>query len=69
MKLVSTALVESLYSDMGLVVLELDDSTRWSMIDRPYHNVNGATVHVYLDGRKYYVRFNGDSEQFAVDEM
>lgn len=69
MKLVSKALVESLYSDMGLVVLELDDCTRWSMIDRPYHNINGAEVQVYSDGRKFYVCFNGGSERFAVDEM
>ncbi|MCD9472923.1 hypothetical protein [Photobacterium phosphoreum] len=69
MKLVSKAFVESLSNGMGLVVLELDDCTRWSMIDRPFHNVNGAPVHVYRDGRKFYVGFNGESERFAVDEM
>lgn len=69
MKLVAKAFVENLSSNMGLVVLELDDCTRWSMIDRPYHNVTGATAQVYLDGRKFYVGFNGESERFAVDEM
>ena len=69
MKLVSKALVENLFSDMGLVILELDDCTKWSMIDRPYHNVTGTTAQVYRDGRKFYVGFNGESERFAVDEM
>ncbi|EHH3742234.1 hypothetical protein J7075_004685 [Vibrio parahaemolyticus] len=69
MKLVSKALVESLVNELGLVVLELDDCTKWSMIDRPSHNVNGATAYVYRDGRKFYVGFNGGSDRFAVDEI
>lgn len=69
MNLISKALVKNLFNDAGVVVLELDNCTKWSMIDRPYNDINGATAQVYLDGRQFYVGFNGGFERFAVDEM
>ncbi len=69
MKLVSKALVSSLSKQMGMAVLELDDCTRWSMIDCPFQNVSGSSAHVYKDGRQFYVKFDNGSQKFAVDEM
>ncbi|KZN57461.1 hypothetical protein N474_25710 [Pseudoalteromonas luteoviolacea CPMOR-2] len=43
MSLVSKAIVSSLSNEMGIMVLELDDCTKWSMVDRPFNNVQGET--------------------------
>lgn len=54
---------------MGLLVLELDDCTSWSMIDSPYGSVIGSNAKVLRDGRNHYIQFDGSSEKFAADEM
>ncbi|MFS1473553.1 hypothetical protein BCU45_002970 [Vibrio lentus] len=54
---------------MGLTVLELEDCTRWSMIDIPMHNFVGSTALISKDGRQYHVQFDGSCTKYAVDEM
>ncbi|WP_064436045.1 hypothetical protein [Pseudoalteromonas neustonica] len=69
MSLVSKAIVSSLSNEMGIMVLELDDCTKWSMVDRPFNNVQGETAHVYREGRSFYVQFGKRTEKYVVDEM
>ncbi|PCK33535.1 hypothetical protein [Pseudoalteromonas piscicida] len=69
MRLVSKAIVNSLSDEIGVMVLELEDCTRWSMVDRPPNTVQGETAHVYGDGRKYYVQFGKRAKKYVVDEM
>lgn len=69
MKVISKSTVLKLSKQMGMLMLELDDCSRWSMIDPPLNGVVGGTAQVLRDGRKHYIQFNGDKEKFAADEM
>lgn len=51
------------------MILELDDFTMWSMVDRPFNNVQGETALVHREGRSFYVQFGKRTEKYAVDEM
>lgn len=54
---------------MGLLVLELENCTQWSMIDPPFNNVVGCEAQVLKKGRSHYIQFDGDSTKFAADAM
>ncbi|EGQ9322077.1 hypothetical protein [Vibrio metoecus] len=69
MQVISNSIVLNLSKRMGLLVLELDDCTSWSMIDSPYGSVIGSNAKVLRDGRNHYIQFDGSSEKFAADEM
>lgn len=51
----SKSIVLKLSQQMGLTVLELEDCSRWSMLDIPMHNVVGSTALISKDGRQYHV--------------
>ncbi|MGI3080010.1 hypothetical protein ACRTEU_18130 [Vibrio alginolyticus] len=65
----SKSIVLKLSQQMGLTVLELEDCSRWSMIDIPTHNVVGSTALISKDGRQYHVQFDSSRTKYAVDEM
>ncbi|HHF2954808.1 hypothetical protein ACXHRA_17185 [Vibrio antiquarius] len=69
MEVISKSIVLNLSRKMGLLVLELENCTQWSMIDPPFHNVVGYKAQVLKKGRSHYIQFDGDNEKFAADEM
>ena len=69
MKIKSKSTVLSLTNNMGRTVLNLDDCTQWSMIDKPAHNVIGDRAQILKEVRSFYILFDGSKEKFAADEM
>lgn len=69
MEVISKSIVLNLSRQMGLLVLELENCTQWSMIDPPLNNVVGCEAQVLKKGRSHYIQFDGDSTKFAADAM